>query len=1199
MSEKVIVPVKIEALVVDKATAEDDALNWKSYRIDYEGLAARLGSFLEPGDLKELYKGGFCEKGIHLHWALPAALTNGIQKENKALFPAVPNRWLVIRTHIDGGKPVLKKWLLESDYIGEYESDKSGWALQLPDGSFSAPHSIGKATELGSWTEEAPRSHTPLTAMAPGNAAFAAIYEHCRNVFGLWDDVSGAADKDTVFSYLVTGWYSDAAIEPLSNGDADLISNIRKKWQIPGMADTESFPDSILCHGYIHSVRWSPAERYLLPVKSAPVNTGVGMTSIEAKAAQLSRQTGAAEKMLTGYFYDALKDTVDNATLDTLVDNNAYTSFDGGSLWEIKQVEKETTAATEKEMPLQSFPDATTNPALSVAFQRINEAQQAADRQRGYRRSLMLEFRALCDKIIMADAAGDALLLTKLTANRGQLKNEIDGINAVIIEQEASIASLKTTINQMPAFIKADNKPALFELLEKKMPRYWQANDVAVLFSGPGVTTSGRYKNSDGSDVLTCRLPHNIITGMVLNDGDKVQDTTIQSGAFAPELKQLGSLARNAGLIGQLYKEAILADPAWSVIWAQQYYQEQSGNRPLIKQLSVYLKAMLQLMEVSPADKCKGLVTGDGTVIQSGSHDTLRRLLQQRGIQGWQHPWTPLYMIWYANFIPSYTIENGQWQYKAADWLWKDKQYRYKGAAPDTAGSIAYSGKVLLTDMVNGMLAQKLPDDVVVGEHLSQALGSFADALLMRRQDIQLPLFKKPGEDTTKLLPDNTWNNYITADAGFLPDVAGLTERVPNFFPVRAGHLQFTRLWMTDTFGQVKKVIDNGVVTNNGLLHVSESLSQPDVAVQVTLPPRLVQPARLLFRWCAAAQALPVESSNDPATNPVCGWLLPDALDQSLDVYEADGKKCGSLKMIVIGSGVQLQWTMPPGVAEELLPEQAISNTYLLRFVKGLLNLRNRNEQPAGGDALQSLFELCNNTALYLSASGGQQVSGVAGLMGQPLALVRASLQLELQGMPAQPQHNDHTITGAVLASPPGLAQLSFPVVLGDVRNNKDGLIGYFISGKNEDFTKMHISYGMPLPEGDYFTSGDIQLSLNAGGQKEEVVILMDPRGGVQVDAGMLPSKFIDLPTVHTGQGLKHMQLDMLAAPFLSTVAAPFLPVGAEPGRQWVLKQQTTSGGWRQTALDSQAQPRISSFNTQVIQEGYLSLQPAIDNNQQ
>ena len=37
--------------------------------------------------------------GIHLHWALPAALSKGSQgADRKLAFPSAPNRWLIVRT---------------------------------------------------------------------------------------------------------------------------------------------------------------------------------------------------------------------------------------------------------------------------------------------------------------------------------------------------------------------------------------------------------------------------------------------------------------------------------------------------------------------------------------------------------------------------------------------------------------------------------------------------------------------------------------------------------------------------------------------------------------------------------------------------------------------------------------------------------------------------------------------------------------------------------------------------------------------------------------------------------------------------------------------------------------------------------------------------------------------------------------------
>ncbi|KAA2239607.1 hypothetical protein F0L74_25790 [Chitinophaga agrisoli] len=1185
MSEQILVPIKIEALVVDETTAKDPGYNWKSFYIDYEALASRQGTRLEPADLKELQQGGFCEKGIHLHWALPAALTNGIHKDGKALFPAVPNRWLVIRTHLLNGQPVLKKWLLESDHISDLQSDKSTWAVQNPDGSFSTSHNIGKTTLLDDWAQEQPRSNTPLTAIGPGNASFAAIYQYCRNVFGFWDDLAGVENTATTFSYLVTGWYSDLAIEPLQNADDLLKKNIKSKWQIDGVQNPKNFPTAILCHGFIHSVNWDPAQQYVLPAKGAQVNTGVGLTSLEAKAAQLSRQTGAAEKLLNGYFYDVLKDNVDATEMHTHVDNHTYTAYDGGALWEIKQIEQK-----DKEHTLPGFPDAAANPGLSAAFKQINTAQQAADRSRQNKRSLLLEFRALTDKIIMASETPD--LLATLTAKRDRLRNDIDATTRAITEQEAAVTTQQTLINQMPAFRDKTD----FELVQKKMPRYWQPNDPAVLFSGPGITASSKYKDPGNGPQLPCRTAPAIIAGLILNDSPTGTNTTITTGDIPLALKALGSLANNITLISQLYQEAILFDPSWTTIWAQQYYKDQPGNTANIQALAAWLRNMLQLSATAPTDKFKGVRLLDYITIEPATwdHDSLTQLLATRGIQRWHHPWTPIYLVWYAKFIPTYTNSNGQWSYNPENWLWQDKRYHYKGPAPDATNAIEYAGKVLLTDMVTSFLQQRLPEGISPGQHVSQAIGSFSDGLLMRRHSIQLPLLQDPDNNNGALLPDNSLNDYTTREAYFFPDVSATSGNTPNFFPLRAGHLQFTRLWITDAFGQVKKVIDpdnNGEPVGKGYLHIAETLNQLNNGFQLTLAPRVIQPARLSFRWCSAQPGPLEESSNDPLTNPVCGWLLPDFLDQSLEIYETSGVKCGALKLTSLEDRLQLQWNNPPGTANTLTPEQAIHNSYLLGFVNGLLTALDSAGQPDGGNALHALFDLCNRTALFLSTSPGQQAPGLAGLMGQPVALVRASLKLELQGLPAQPQNNEHTITEATKTQPPGLANTAFPIALGDSRNNKDGLIGYF---KDNGFEQMHVPFGMQKPASDYFTLEDITLTFNTT-EQEAITILMDPRGGVQAHAGVLPVKFIDLPAIHT-TGLHHMELDMLIAPFLGAPTAPFVPLGAEPNRQWVLKQQTTTGDWLQTNIDNQTQLQTGALNTQVIQEAYLSLLPPSDN---
>lgn len=62
------------------------------------------------------------EAGVHLHWALPDGLTkathplgeDGKPDRSKVAFPAVPNRWLVVR-RVAG--VAQKRWMIESDYL--------------------------------------------------------------------------------------------------------------------------------------------------------------------------------------------------------------------------------------------------------------------------------------------------------------------------------------------------------------------------------------------------------------------------------------------------------------------------------------------------------------------------------------------------------------------------------------------------------------------------------------------------------------------------------------------------------------------------------------------------------------------------------------------------------------------------------------------------------------------------------------------------------------------------------------------------------------------------------------------------------------------------------------------------------------------------------------------------------------------------
>ena len=82
-----------------------------------------------------------------------------------------------------------------------------------------------------------------------------------------------------------------------------------------------------------------------------------------------------------------------------------------------------------------------------------------------------------------------------------------------------------------------------------------------------------------------------------------------------------------------------------------------------------------------------------------------------------------------------------------------------------------------------------------------------------------------------------------------------------NFYPVRAGHFRLQRLWVVDAFGQVFDPIYEQGVTAASFTPIRGSGFSPPGLKQRTdtqmlqLPPRIIQPSRLLFRFVPAGDS--------------------------------------------------------------------------------------------------------------------------------------------------------------------------------------------------------------------------------------------------------------------------------------------------------------------------------------------------------
>lgn len=188
---RVLVPVQLDALVV-----REQGGTWADCLMR---PAPDEGS---PANRRDLLPPPFTNleaprpPGVYLHWALPDALTHGQQSGDSVSFPTVPDRWLVLRY-----SPSLRIFARRA---------VRGWVLRT---GGETPTVI----PLDQWKEqagEAPPAN-PLTALGHGDPAWSAYYDNVVNRLGFYDDLSDV--RSGPLAYLVCGWYSNPAFDPLGD----------------------------------------------------------------------------------------------------------------------------------------------------------------------------------------------------------------------------------------------------------------------------------------------------------------------------------------------------------------------------------------------------------------------------------------------------------------------------------------------------------------------------------------------------------------------------------------------------------------------------------------------------------------------------------------------------------------------------------------------------------------------------------------------------------------------------------------------------------------------------------------------------------------------------------------------------------------------------------------------------------------------
>ncbi len=323
--------------------------------------------------------------------------------------------------------------------------------------------------------------------------------------------------------------------------------------------------------------------------------------------------------------------------------------------------------------------------------------------------------------------------------------------------------------------------------------------------------------------------------------------------------------------------------------------------------------------------------------------------------------------------------------------------------------------------------AKKAMDFLNNHDLLVITLNGFNSALLQRHESIQLnpadPLGFEDYQGFAKEVAEGLRNNF----KGSSPDPHAV------FMPIRSGALQVIDVRLVDIFGRFTELVPQDVSTS-----ISMYVSGHNDWVR--LPPRISQAARWNFRFlnCEpnAASGQHSECLSHPDSSPIHGWIVPNLLNKTLDFFQPNGSRIGS----IIKIDKDVKWES----------NETVEYSDYLHKIKNWIIDKNKGESFL--DAFtEDIEEAMDN--IHPNDREGQSAFSV--LMGRPIAIVHLGVDLELKGLPEinvswGELYNDLNRTER---STDDFEKVKFPYRIGEYRQRNDGLVGYWLLNDEKELS--------------------------------------------------------------------------------------------------------------------------------------------------
>lgn len=500
----------------------------------------------------------------------------------------------------------------------------------------------------------------------------------------------------------------------------------------------------------------------------------------------------------------------------------------------------------------------------------------------------------------------------------------------------------------------------------------------------------------------------------------------------------------------------------------------------------------------------------------------------------WVQPWNPIELIWKVELFPiiqEFQSEDILQNFSLAemDLEWEERR------ETSCKESFIVSGSTLLTPHASYTMSERLREisDNNLGliraveqqNTLSQQLEGFTQDCLGMKDTLQIPMYwrfwdeKATGLSLKEL--QKSVGNQVLEPAG--------TQY--EYLPIRSGVGSIKELWIVDSFGQIKEVQTD---KKQAKIHIAESLRMEEQK-KFFLPPRFLEACTVSVQWLSSKTGL--RDAVSPETTPVCGFVRPDLVNKSITLYDNRGQVLASLetaKDICHFTPYQKDVLRPEDIPDKVLREFAIT----LKEEK---------------DALKELLDYFNiffdNQVYQKESSDFYQCC-----FGKILALARISIGVNsLTGYVRRLRTDSGGKT--FFYDTNGYENCKFRIRIGDMRKDRDGLFGFFLSEQDSELPNMSKMCAVNLAAARYgknFIQPENEWTHTLESPQKVLTLLFEPFSQISIRTGLLPEYTLKLEEYFFRDAVSKMQTVFPAWPLIHPEDAFHIPIPECEKDRWI-----------------------------------------------